>query len=363
MIRILHLISHDADFQTQRAIGQLVAGLGDGFSCRVRRIGPGGDLRGLPAAVVALRRGSEQDLIHAWSLPALAAAVLAGAPSVAFTPPAEMAAGAVRWLAAILACRPDVHIIVSSATRHRQLVTRGIDLNHCHLIRPGIEFSRLRRRPDVELRRRLRLEESDIALLAAGETTAAASHADAVWAAAILHTLDRRFKLLLWGQGRATERTLRFARRLHAMDMVRVARDELRQAVEFDQLLPASNLVLNTSVGATATLPLCMAMGAAMPIVSTVTHSVAELLEDRHTAILVPPRAPRQMAQRLLALHEDAALQWRLGDMARTEAYEYFSLTRFLGQHRAFYQQFLEGRPIEIPQQKPGAGLRFHGRA
>jgi hypothetical protein len=48
--------------------------------------------------------------------------------------------------------------------------------------------------------------------------------------------------------------------------------------------------------------------------------------------------------------------------MARTEAYEYFSITRFVNQHRTVYRQLVEGAKVEVPEAGPGAGLRFHGR-
>ena len=84
-------------------------------------------------------------------------------------------------------------------------------------------------------------------------------------------------------------------------------------------------------------------MAAALPIVATVTHTAAELLEDRHTALMTAPGKPRHFARRALDLIEDSTLQWTLSDMARTEAYEFFSLTRFLDQHRALYQQVISG--------------------
>ena len=64
----------------------------------------------------------------------------------------------------------------------------------------------------------------------------------------------------------------------------------------------------------------------------------------------------------MLDLRADASLQWSISDMARTEAYEYFSLTRFLQQYRTIYRQIAGGLKVEAPEQPPGAGLRFHGR-
>jgi len=77
---------------------------------------------------------------------------------------------------------------------------------------------------------------------------------------------------------------------------------------------------------------------------------------------MVGKRSPRLLAQRLLDVRADATLQWSISDMARTEAYEFFSMSRFLDQHRAIYRQVMEGKPVEVVQPAPGAGLRFHGR-
>jgi hypothetical protein len=71
----------------------------------------------------------------------------------------------------------------------------------------------------------------------------------------------------------------------------------------------------------------------------------------------------RLIARRVLDLLEDPGLQWAICDAARTEAYEYFSKTRFLTQFRTLYQQCAAGQAVQVPPQAPGAGLRFYGRA
>jgi hypothetical protein len=85
-------------------------------------------------------------------------------------------------------------------------------------------------------------------------------------------------------------------------------------------------------------------------------------LEDRHTALLVAKPSPRIIAQRVLDLRDDPGLQWSISDMARTEAYEFFALSRFLEQCRSAYEQLATGDTVTIEQPAPGAGLRFHGR-
>src|SRR4030095_16596140 len=98
-----------------------------------------------------------------------------------------------------------------------------------------------------------------------------------------------------------------------------------------EELLPAADTVLVTARGPVATLPIAICMAAALPIVATVTPTVAELLEDRHTA-LMSSAVPRQVSQRVLDLVSDPTTQWQISDQARVEAYEYFAQTRFLNQ-------------------------------
>jgi glycosyltransferase involved in cell wall biosynthesis len=121
-------------------------------------------------------------------------------------------------------------------------------------------------------------------------------------------------------------------------------------------------MIVVTARGAVATLPIAISMAAALPIVATVTPTVAELLEDRHTALMTAPGKPRMFARRMLDLIEDSSAQWTLADMARTEAYEYFAFTRFINQVRSVYRQVIDSDTVEVAQPAPGAGSRFHGR-
>jgi glycosyltransferase involved in cell wall biosynthesis len=210
------------------------------------------------------------------------------------------------------------------------------------------------------MRLSLGLSSDDRVILACGESTKGANHRLAAWAAAILGAMDPRWKLILWGRGSEAGKVMQFASRVYRGAMLVVAEQSDRR-FEYEELLGACDLVLSTPKGASATLPLAIAMAAAAPIVSTVTYSVGELLEDHHNSLLVPRPSARLLAQRILELNEDSALKWRLTDMARTEAYDYFSLTRFLEQWKTVYQQIAAGESVEVVE-RAGAGARFHGR-
>ena len=353
MTRVLHVVEEDPDFQTRRSVEALSA---DGAGQRLV-------VRQVPAGVTALRREAHAaDVTHAWGMRALAAAVLGARGRVVFSPtrfPTRRTAG---WLRAAMGYR-DVHVVCPAATQRRVLVERGVPLGRCHLVRPGVDFSRVRRRRDAGLRESLGFSETDHVVLAAGETTRNAAHDDALQAVAIAHFLDARYKLLLWGRGDLAASVERRAATMVGAGVLSVAQSRLGRLVEFESLLAAADSVLVGARGPVATLPIAVCMATGLPIVSTVSYHVAELLEDRHTALMVAGHAPRAIARRLLDLRADPQLQWTIADMARTEAYEYFSLTRFLDQQRAVYDQVIAGQPVQVPEPAPGAGRRFHGRA
>lgn len=362
MIRVLHLLGDEPDFQTRRGVDALARDAGAEFHFTTRTLRRSGSGAATAGEVLRLwRGGGDFDLIHAWGLRALTAAAFAGGAPIVFSPTRFAGPRSVGWLRAVMGHR-DVQVVCPTATQRRVCVERGVPLGRCHLVRPGVDFARVRRRRDADLRRRLGFGDADYVFLAAGESTRAAAHEDAVWAMSIANFVDARFKLLLWGRGPRAAAATRRAESLGAGHAVAAAEPALGRAVEFEELLSAADAVLVTARGPIATLPVAACMAAALPVVSTVTYTVAELLEDRHTAVMVPRPSARLIARKLLDLRDDMRTQWSISDMARTEAYEYFSLTRFLEQFRAVYRQVAEGKAVEVPERAPGAGRRFHGR-
>jgi glycosyltransferase involved in cell wall biosynthesis len=363
MIRLLHVHPSRPDLQTARAIEQLTRTLGDAVTTHSKTIGPGGDWRNLPSAIFAPRRQfRDYDLVHAWGMPALNALAFSPCRRIIFTPTRFPSRGHLRWLRAIMANR-DLHVVCPTFTMRRALVERGMPIQRCHLIRPGVDFARVKRRRDPQFRAALGISDDHRVLLAVGESTCQADHRQLTWTATILNVLDQKTRLLLWGRGEMATSTARFAAQLAQPELIINAEQALARRIDFEELCPAADLAVISATGPVATLPIAITMAAALPIVATVTPTVAELLEDRHTALMTQPATPRLLALRIRQLQADPTQQWKLADMARIEAYEYFSLTRFTDQFRALYQQLHENQPVNLPELPPGAGLRFHGRA
>ncbi len=340
VIRVLQFLEENADFETREGVRQLVHGLGEGFHAEAITF-RGGGLASAAQAIRQLRgRRGQFDLVHAWGNEALRAASLGWSGPILYSPPPLPTDRMLRWLRAAMAYR-GVHVVCATTFQHRRCLQRGISPEACGLIRPGVDFGRLRRRRDEDLRRRLRLEPDDFTLLLAGESTAAASHLEGLWAAGILHVMDWRYKVIVWGRGPLGERLKRQGRRMGAPKALRFATEELGTGCDFDQLLPAADLVLAPARGPVHTLPIAWCMGAGLPIVATASPVVSELLEDHHTALMTREPTPRQIARRILELRDEPSLQWSIADRARAEAYDYFSQSRFLDEYRQSYLRLL----------------------
>ena len=174
--RVLHLLGREPDSQTERAVQALSRG-GSLNAVPVRhRIGRGGRWRHLPAAAWGLRSvAGDVDLVHCWDDPALTAAAMAGARRIVYSPQQFPDRRSVGWLRAVMGYR-DVQVVCPTATMRRYLAERGVPLDRVHLVRPGVDFSLVRRRRDPALRAALGIGPDDFVLLAPGESTDAADH-------------------------------------------------------------------------------------------------------------------------------------------------------------------------------------------
>jgi glycosyltransferase involved in cell wall biosynthesis len=359
MIRILHLLSASADFQTETGIEQLTCADRSEYTHEIRSVGRGGSHSTAVAGIISLRHhGAAADVIHAWGETALSVGAMGGNQRIIYSPTEFPTRSAVRWLRSIMDYR-EVQIVCPTETMRRAFVEHGVPMVHCHMIRPGVDFSRINGRRDPALRAALGFGDDDVVLLAAGESTRAADHERAAWAGVVLHVLHPRHRLLLWGRGPMAEKSSRFVDRLEQPNLCCIASDRLGKKVTFEELLPAADVVLVTGSGPVATLPIAICMAASLPIVAVVGSTVNELLQDRHNALLVNTSSPRAIARRVLDVREDANLQRALCDIARTESHQHFSQTRFVQQFGDLYRQVDGGERIKIPHEGAGAGHRL----
>jgi glycosyltransferase involved in cell wall biosynthesis len=242
------------------------------------------------------------------------------------------------WIKFVLRCR-RIELVFPSATLRDSFIDRGIVSDDCHVIHPGVDLDRLCE-PDAGLRGDLGLAESDLVLLAPGESITEAMHRSSIWSTAILHFLDERYRLLIWDRGPCVESLVRFTRSgRHEQVLVR-AEHQLHRPVDFEQIIPAANAAIVSAEALAPTLPLFICMAAGLPIVAAKNAAIDEFLKDNVTALIEPSSTPRRLAQRVLDLQSDSSLKHNIAEAARAEAREKYSEARFVENWHQLYGRF-----------------------
>lgn len=338
MTRLLHLLGRAPDYQTEHTLRALQQNAGAEHDVTVRIVGPGGAYANPLQAVIGLRREAAAfDVVHAWDGSAMTAAALAGARRIIFSPPPAFRGRGIDWVRFAMRWR-DVRIVCTTAAQQNRFVAGGIPAGRCRLVRPPVEVRRAPVARDAGLRLRLGIGEDDFVLLAPGESTRPAAHERAVWTGSILHVIDERYKVLLWGRGERAEAAAGLGRKLRQPGLVVVAEQALGRQVGFEKLLPAADAMLVTARGPVSPLPVALAMAAGVPIVCPATSAVAELAAGGGpVALTTPADSPRLLAQRVLDLRADAKLRERVIESARAAARERFDFGRFLDQYQELY--------------------------
>ena len=340
MVQVLHLTRTATDLQsahTGTAIRRRAVDPQAGVQVTTRSIGRGGAYRHAGHAALSLRfgQGTLFDVVHAFDVPSLVAAC-AGPSPIVFSPSGPPAI-APAWLSAAMVYRNGT-VIANTAALRRRLIARGVPSPRCDVIPPPVDLAEVPGQRNDPLRAGLGIAPDDRIILAPGESTQAAGHVLALHAVSILHVLDPRCRLLVWGRGPSLPHLRCLARSLRQPKVLVVAEERLGRPIGFEQLLSTADLALITASGVTPSMPTAMCMAAGLPIVAGAAPVTRELLADGRTAALAPTLAPRLIAQRLLQILEDPARARSLGRAARVEAMRRFdaqsSTDRFLAMYR-----------------------------
>jgi len=108
-----------------------------------------------------------------------------------------------------------------------------------------------------------------------------------------------------------------------------------------DELLAAADLFVLPSWEEGMSLALLEAMAAGLPIVATDIPGNRDLVSDGLSALLVPARDPRRLAQPIHRLLDTPELGTLLGDAAREVAAARFSLARMADQHLELFERLV----------------------
>jgi glycosyltransferase involved in cell wall biosynthesis len=320
-----------------------------------RDIRPLWDLAGLFRLVDLLRREPYQ-IVHTHTSKAgfvgRLAARLAGVPVIvhtahgfAFHERSSVSAryfySTLEWIAARWCDR-----IVSVSQFHRRW---ALDLGICEepkilAIPNGIADVRNPILAPAELRRRLGVREGHLLILSLARLAADKGLEYLIEAAAILQNTERRFQVVIAGDGPV--RGLLESRTRNLGIANRVTFLGFREDV--DDLLAACDLVVLPSLREGLSIALLEAMAAGKPIIATSIGSHLELASQANIARLVPPANAQSICAAILRLARDPALMAQLGTSARALFESYYTEDRMLSGYRQLYFDLLKMKyPVE----------------
>jgi glycosyltransferase involved in cell wall biosynthesis len=112
---------------------------------------------------------------------------------------------------------------------------------------------------------------------------------------------------------------------------------------DIDELLGSCDLVVLPSLYEGFPLALIEAMAAGKPVVATDIGGTRELVVDGVTGLLVPPAAPRELAEAVKKVLGDRALADRLREAGRARAEQHFGSLAMVRAVRGEYEALLSG--------------------
>lgn len=346
MTRVLLVTERSADFESQSIASQLLSARDAGFACERIELPPAGATPAAIRRILWRNAQREFDVLHAFGPRALLALAAVGCQPIIYSPPSDeptRRAARLRWIGRFR----QIAVACTSLAGCRQMAASGIAAQQCRVIPPPVGVI-----ANGQLsRQQLGLRDEDRVLLAVGESTHASRHRLAIWTAVILHFLDRRYRLLLWGRGPQAEQAHRFAAALKQPDLCVFAEQRAGHPVHWSDVANLADLAIFTAVCASAILPGAICQLLNIPVVDAGgTGSIgAEFTNCGRAGLQSQSRRPREIARQI---HHWLANREQIGQVARA-AREYaanrYSATAVGAAWSRLYEDAVVGRRAVMP--------------
>ncbi len=105
------------------------------------------------------------------------------------------------------------------------------------------------------------------------------------------------------------------------------------------QLLPAFNIYVCSSIKEGLPYTILEAMQAGLPIVSTNVGAIPEVITDGKSGLLVELKNPEQLAEKIKYLIDNPDIAKRLGEQAKKDVAEKFSLKQMIEKTEELYDK------------------------
>lgn len=107
---------------------------------------------------------------------------------------------------------------------------------------------------------------------------------------------------------------------------------------DIPRILNNSHMLVIPSEMESAPLTLLEGMSCGVPVIATKVGGIPEMVEDGVNGFLVAPRKPKQIAEKILALHENPALREKLGMAGRNTVLEKYSKKKVVSLYEDLYK-------------------------
>jgi glycosyltransferase involved in cell wall biosynthesis len=107
------------------------------------------------------------------------------------------------------------------------------------------------------------------------------------------------------------------------------------------RLLPAFDLLVQSSLHEGLPNTVMEAMAAGLPVVATAVGGTPEVVMDGVTGILVPPRSPDALAEAISTLLQDPDLRRKMGQAGKERVRQCFSVVQMVRTTEALYEELL----------------------
>jgi len=111
--------------------------------------------------------------------------------------------------------------------------------------------------------------------------------------------------------------------------------------VDMPCMYAAMDIFALTSLAEPCGRVLFEAMACGKPVVATNSGGTPEIMRDGITGFLVPPKKPRELAEKLLALIQNAPLRKNMGDAGQKWITENFTIEHNTSQIQQEYEELL----------------------
>jgi len=230
-------------------------------------------------------------------------------------------------------------IICSTQTIRRRLIEGGIPPDCCVVVRPGVDFGQVNHWRRGNLREKLGLSSDHRVILIPQPIDRKHGFMDAFFAGLVLCTLTGNTRVIVPGDAREARRIARFAR-CQPLSETFVAPDP---SIPFEQLVSCADVLVVPAPGDISTTSIAWAMAAGVAVIGAAGYAVAELIAHKVNGLLFKAEAGKSMAAPIVRWLRDHDSLEKVREAARGQAYEVFSIRRYVDQHIKLYENVCAG--------------------